>query len=43
MVYQVRVTARDAVGNEGTVVVGEVRVRSPLAGIPNLPDPSGAL
>ncbi len=42
MVYQVRVTARDAVGNEGTVVVGEVRVRSPLAGIPNLPDPSGA-
>jgi hypothetical protein len=42
MVYQVKVTARDAVGNEGTVVVGEVRVRSPLAGIPNLPDPSGA-
>jgi len=42
MVYQVRVTARDVFGNEGTVVVGEVRVRSPLAGIPNLPDPSGA-
>jgi hypothetical protein len=42
MVYQVKVTARDTVGNEGTVVVGEVRVRSPLAGIPNLPDPSGA-
>jgi hypothetical protein len=42
MVYQVRVMARDAVGNEGTVVVGEVRVRSPLASVPNLPDPSGA-
>jgi hypothetical protein len=42
MVYQVRVTARDTVGNEGTVVVGEIRVRSPLASIPNLPDPSGA-
>lgn len=42
MVYQVRVKARDVFGNEGTVVVGEVRVRSPLAGIPNLPDPSGA-
>jgi hypothetical protein len=42
MVYQVKVTARDTVGNEGTVVVGEVRVHSPLAGIPNLPNPSGA-
>jgi len=42
MVYQVRVTARDAIGNEVTVVVGEIRVRSPLSGIPSLPDPSGA-
>ncbi len=42
MVYQVKVTARDAVGNEGTVIVGEIRVRSPLTGIPSLPDPSGA-
>ncbi len=42
MVYQVKVTARDAIGNEGTVVVGEIRVRSPLSGIPSLPDPSGA-
>jgi len=42
VVYRVSVKARDAVGNEGTIVVGEIRVRSPLAGIPNLPDPSGA-
>jgi len=42
MVYQVKVKAKDAVGNEGTVVVGEIRVRSPFTGIPSLPDPSGA-
>ncbi len=41
-VYEVRVTARDALGNEGTLVVGTIRVRSPLTNIPSLPDPSGA-
>ena len=42
VVYQVSVTARDAAGNERTVVVGEIKVRSPFTGIPSLPDPSGA-
>lgn len=41
-VYRVTVTARDTLGNEGTVFIGTVTVRSPLGALPSLPNPSGA-
>ncbi len=41
-VYRVTVKARDALGNEGTVVIGTITVRSPLSALPSLPNPSGA-
>lgn len=41
-VYQVIVRARDTLGNEGTVIIGTIIVRSPLSTLPSLPSPSGA-
>ena len=40
--YQVIVRARDTLGNEGTVTLGTLIVRSPLSNLPSLPNPSGA-
>lgn len=40
--FQVTVRARDTLGNEGTVTVGTITVRSPLSALPSLPNPSGA-
>lgn len=42
VVYHVTVKARDSFGNEGTVIVGTVTVRSPLGTLPSLPNPAGA-
>lgn len=39
-VYQVIVKARDTLGNEGTVIIGAVTVRSPMSALPSLPNPS---
>ncbi|MCS7264990.1 MAG: hypothetical protein NZ805_09180 [Armatimonadetes bacterium] len=42
VVYRVTVRARDTLGNEGTVEIGTLTVRSPQGNLPPLPDPSGA-
>lgn len=41
-VYRVIIKTRDTLGNEGTILIGTLTVRSPLSALPSLPSPSGA-